>query len=309
MVARVLAASGKRQASVEVLRVLRGTYKPGQRVTMEVYNAQERIGQVRILSDPEAFMAPTFGNLSVDFENEVRWILEPKKPTDVAEALRRVQGYSNASRRCGVEWLKETETFPVTQILEALAKRRAEGEESTYEAGCLIDVLTLRLTPEAEAFLLREVKTWIAGPSQKIDWREFSLWPTSRGERLTELVGSCGSSWSPMFFTSGRERPEAYRSVCEKMEALLLSSYAKLDQASQSDVTYALVSTEAMTAAKLLALLPKGGGRDGFALGLGRTAKAYARVFAREEAEGALAAAIKEAKQPDLLAALRKELK
>jgi hypothetical protein len=304
----VLKAIDRTTGQVEVVRVLKGRYAVGQKVEMYVYQADERVGELRVLLDPEAVLGPRFRDLSLSFEDEIRWLVGRPRVDTVALALVLARGYSDAARDEAITFFKERKTFPAKEILVALKALRKASPERTYEIGCLVDVLLLKESEVGFAFVRKEVAAWVEGKGKAIDWKKLPADESDRGAWLTVLVGACGERWSPMYFHGGRKRTPAHAKLRAELKGLLLDALPDLDLASMADATYALAWTKTATLTEIAAAFPKEEGRDGFALGLywtGRTQKSWWR---KREARISYETALGVTKRPELIAAIRDAL-
>jgi hypothetical protein len=308
VVGRVLRAVGNREAEIEVVRVLKGNLKVGQKLEMSVYKAKERVGTLRLLSIPGVQLGPTCEDLPITFEDEVRWLIDRPKVKTVEKAVLLARGWSNFSRRVGIAFLEERKTFPAKEIVAAITDLRKKGGDRTYEIGCLVDVLLLKESEVGFAFIREEVAAWLEGKGKAIDWKDVPVKVSARGAWLTALVGACGEHWTPMYYQKGRKRSPAHAKLRTEVKGLLLDALPERDLASMADVTYALAWTKTATLAEIAAAFPKDGGRDGFALGLYWTGRKQKSWWRREEALASFRTALDVAKRPELIATLRKAL-
>ena len=275
---------------------------------MAVYAPERKRGQVLVLSDPEFRMAPTFEELPAEHESEVRWLIERTPIRTVGGSLLRVQGLSCESRHAGASFLADVSPFPAGRIFEALEASRAADEERGYETRCLIDALMLRPHPAAAIWVRRRLDAWLEEGGAAVDWQDPEVYPSERCLFLTALVGACGSTWSPMFYQGGRERPAEVLALGRRLAARLLGRLPTLDLAGQADVTYAVVRTAAAAPEAIRARLSSDSDPDGFALGMLRVAKAHERVCAFDAAREARTTALRAARRPELVARLERDL-
>lgn len=289
------------ECKAEVVRTLLGPYRPGQIIELRAWTRAEDTGKFFIFSDP--WDAPGYPMLEPDFEDEVRLILRlidlqikarkgkfPNIPrhlerlsaemvrqyqvTNVDEAIRHAQGWSNESKEIGINYLAKAKPFPSRKIIEAIEPIRSgllagkEIHSTGNRLGNLVEALMISDAPEAEGYVLSQVKACLKQKGQVVDWARPPLFATLKGEWLAELVGLSGKDWTHRHYAGGNPHRKAHPQLAAKQKQMLLDALPKLHGILLSESVYALCETKIVTPQQLLPLLTGTQSKDDFALGV-----------------------------------------
>jgi hypothetical protein len=179
-----------------VLKIYCGDHKVGDKAQMEMYDADQYLGERWIFSDPTSG-PPAFEVLPPEFEDEVLFLLQ-KDPAvqDLKEAVRRVQGVSVAAQEASRDYIREHHGQAVEPLL---AELRTLGEAvfsekevfyGSYRMRKLAEALLLEPSPQGEEYVLDAIRSWETLRPSKIDWDKAPRVPSARGEFLKDLFAS-----------------------------------------------------------------------------------------------------------------------
>lgn len=272
VVGKLAARMDDNEILVEVIRPLRGSYRPGQTYVMRAWTL-EPAGKLLIFSDSKRFQ-PTFPVLDMQFEDEVLFLLNRPKIDNVDEAIRRVQGWSNESRDAGMAYLRQCKPFPSAKLIEAtesarkllFAGKKVWGAQNRL--GNLIEALMLSDDEEGQDYLLRQVELYLKQREGSLDWSKIPRVVTDRGEWLTALVGLAGKEWDHRRHAAENPYRKPQPQLREKEKQMMLKALPDLGGVVLAETVYALCETGASTPKQLLSLLKPSQSKDEFALGV-----------------------------------------
>lgn len=311
---------GNWRIKVEVVRSLRGSYRPRQVVEMRAGAEGEDVGKVFLFSDPPTSNEPNFPMLQMECEDEVLFLLRlislEKKPgkgntnnwmtyspvsaetlraykvRDVDEAIRRLQGWSNESKEVGMEYLHECKPLPSGKLIEATESIRKDvfaGKEvsgARNRLGNLIEALMLDDGTKSQDYLLAQVELYLKQQEGKLDWSKLPRVVTDRGEWLTVLLGLAGKEWTHRRYAAENPYRKPHPQLEEKEKEMILKALPELRGLVLAETVHALHETGASTPKQLLPLLKEPQSKDEFALGVLWWARRRIGPFAAAEKDG-----------------------
>jgi hypothetical protein len=322
VVGRLSARADGERVTVEVIRTLRGSYRPRRVIEMQAWTQPADTGKVFIFSDPWDY--PSYPVLEMDFEDEVQFLLRlgeleraslsgrarsdagnaahisPKtlrryRVSGVDEAIRRVQGWSNESKDVGMEYLFRCKPFPTRQIIDTIGLVRdglfagKEAGSAPNRLGNLVEALMLVESAEAEGYMLEQTKPCLQQNEQSVDWTKIPRAVGPRGEWLTELLGLAGGEWTHWSYAATNSHRKVHPQLVEKQKRTVLAALPQLRGLVLSEAAYALYETEGTTLEQLLPLLESSPSKDEFVLGIYWSASRKAGPWYGGKSDGPLA--------------------
>ena len=196
---KILKAKGKDDALVQVVEIIRSGKSEqiavGQIRQEPLYHPKDEIGQTYIFSNP-VFNSPTYPVLSVDFEEEIRFLVDSTRMiTTVEEAIRRTEGVSTYSTDMGLAYVREHYDSCYPHLVGRIQKLRAIAFENPdcFYAGHRIKNLTAALfisdNEWSRNFFLAEIDTVMASKPMKVNWRNIPVYNEAiQGDYLRAML-------------------------------------------------------------------------------------------------------------------------
>jgi hypothetical protein len=283
---------------IKIERVIIGANKPGETLNCE-YNWA--IGRKRIFSDPENVNPPTFEILTIEMENEVRFLIDPlARVKSIDEAIFLVQCVSYEAQEKGayyLENLKVSATKPIIKEILSVKSNLFNGSES-YDGEQnlmkLTNVLPVGIDNEAGAFVKDEIGKLISGKFPDLKWDEIRKCDI-RGQYLEWLLDV------------SKHNPPLY----QEMRKALIDFASTADGAGLTCALYALLRNDSLGVKAIDKMISKfdQNKKDYAALAFYYLGDDAANWWNWRSACPSLKKALEMAKKQELIKALEKEIK
>lgn len=214
-VGEVLGQADERTARVKVLQVWRGTHEVGSHVTNPMWQAHKHVGEEFIFSNPTSH-GPTFENLPLEFEDEVRFLIqEPPTVNSIEEAIQRVQGVSIVTQEIGMKYIEqhhEAALEPLLAELESLMPQVFSGKETFFgehRLDGLIGALLVKPTDTGKEFVFSQIDALPHNQPPFMGWTGFAVLVV---EAVVLSILLAGVVWAATRLFARRRFPSSFRS-------------------------------------------------------------------------------------------------
>lgn len=284
-VGRLVARLPQYRVEVVVERVLRGSLQIGDRFKTEGYTEASDLGRSFVASDPTGGNT-RFELLPASYEDEVRFLtrygymesfmypidVHAPRPrpviTDLDEAIRCCQGYSNESRQIGNEYIAALPTHPIDELLAAFERLEARGAARSYEGSCLIATMMIKPDRRVESLVYEQVRKFLFAPPSSVDWNNLPSWPTIEGNFITNILDVARGECGPWYAGYRPAQKRTHLSIRVNVRELLINMFDDMSEAAIADATFALISTNTLRPEELVPFATTELQRNGMALGL-----------------------------------------
>jgi hypothetical protein len=262
-------------AEVEVIRVIRGSNQPNSIAKFNLSCGTPVIeGESYLFSDPKHF-GLTFPMLPLEYEDEVLFLAqENPEITDLAEAIKRVQGISKVTKETGLAYLERNPEVASEALIAAIRELRTsflKGEIKNfgdYRLSNLLEALMIAPTKESQEFLVQETENLLKGESKAVDLDPKRSFASERGEYLQAILVNIAID----------------KELQQKIRSSIFEKIPNLQDQKLVDVTYALSHSNTASPRKISNKIENRKQRDAVALGLFSAGNRMASVWDWEDA-------------------------